>query len=337
MTAAGLAIATSTSSRRFCVTASCRASELIRLVGGNEDVTHRRLRKLWEWGYINRWAFPDIRKRHGEFHYYLDNHLALELLAAHRGLEPHPSMYEELDNNRDKDYASSAMQGQLKHGQLMFLHHELTISRMHFMLEMACRKTGGEVELSGWQQGSHLRAKVLVPEIKSSRVAGSNEFLWGEGQGEESLPVEPDALFSLHFPARSADQQYFHFCYEADRGTMTAADMLRKFRAYYHFIKKQQGHKQAFEVHPIRAVLIEAPDESRGRKLMEIALHPMVSGPNKRAGLFWFTVSALFTAPAESGTTADYLDRPEIILDSIWALPDRSMHTLADAENAERV
>ena len=31
-------------------------SELVRLVGGNEDVTHRRLRKLWEWQLISR--FP---------------------------------------------------------------------------------------------------------------------------------------------------------------------------------------------------------------------------------------------------------------------------------------
>lgn len=59
----------------------CPASELVRLVGGNEDVTHRRLRKLWEWGLISRWAFPDIRRRHGEFHYYLDNRQALDLFG----------------------------------------------------------------------------------------------------------------------------------------------------------------------------------------------------------------------------------------------------------------
>jgi hypothetical protein len=41
-------------------------SELSRLVGGHEDVNLRRLRKLWEWGYVNRFAFPGIRK-HSEF------------------------------------------------------------------------------------------------------------------------------------------------------------------------------------------------------------------------------------------------------------------------------
>lgn len=41
----------------------CSAAHLVRLVGGNEDVTHRRLRRLWEWQLINRFAFPGIRAR----------------------------------------------------------------------------------------------------------------------------------------------------------------------------------------------------------------------------------------------------------------------------------
>ncbi len=67
-------------------------------------------------------------------------------------------------------------------------------------------------------------------------------------------------MFSLQFP----NNRIFHFCYEADRGSMPMADMPKKFRAYYHFIKRQQKHKQAFGVHPIRAVLIETTDEPRG-------------------------------------------------------------------------
>src|SRR5438874_111854 len=55
-------------------------SELVRLVGGNEDVTNRRLRRLWEHGAINRFAFPFPRP-HSEFTYYLDNRQTLELLV----------------------------------------------------------------------------------------------------------------------------------------------------------------------------------------------------------------------------------------------------------------
>jgi hypothetical protein len=34
------------------------ASELVRLVGGNQDVAFRRLRRLWEHGLVSRWVFP---------------------------------------------------------------------------------------------------------------------------------------------------------------------------------------------------------------------------------------------------------------------------------------
>jgi len=48
------------------------AAQLGRLVGGNEDVSQRRLRRLWEKGLVSRWAFPGIRT-HSEFYYYLDS------------------------------------------------------------------------------------------------------------------------------------------------------------------------------------------------------------------------------------------------------------------------
>src|SRR5271154_6965084 len=81
------------------------ASELLRLVGGNEDVTHRRLRRLWECGLINRFAFPFPRP-HSEFHYYLDSRTPLTLLSERRGLDIHDEMVEEIRNNREKDYAN---------------------------------------------------------------------------------------------------------------------------------------------------------------------------------------------------------------------------------------
>ncbi|MGA2269628.1 MAG: hypothetical protein ABSH44_14270 [Bryobacteraceae bacterium] len=65
------------------------AAQIVRLVGGNEDVTHRRLRRLWERGLVARWAFPGFRT-HSEFYYYLDNRVPLDLLAERRHLEIHP-------------------------------------------------------------------------------------------------------------------------------------------------------------------------------------------------------------------------------------------------------
>jgi len=211
------------------------ASHLIRLAGGNEDVTLRRLRRLWEKGLVNRWAFPGIRT-HSEFHYYLDSRDAVDLLVAHgRIAEPHPAMLDEIRHNREKDYAAAAIRGQ--HMQLGFLQHSLVISRMHFMLEMACRQSGGSTTLHAWSQGGPLTGnKVHMPKIRSSRQG--NEYFWKEGDETERLPVEPDALFTLEFGGGTEPRRQAHFFYEADRGTMNTTDMLKKFRAYYHFIKK---------------------------------------------------------------------------------------------------
>ena len=309
-------------------------SHLIRLVGGNEDVTLRRLRRLWERSLINRWAFPGIRM-HSEFHYYLDSRDAIDLLVTHgRIAQPHPSMLDEIRHNREKDYAAAAIRGQ--HMQLGFLQHSLVISRMHFMLEMACRQSGGSMTLNAWSQGGPLTGnKVHVPKIKSSR--NGNEYFWQESNETERLPVEPDAMFTLGCADEGSPRQS-HFFYEADRGTMNSTDMLKKFRAYYHFIKKQQRHKEAFGVHPIRAVLIETTNESRARSLMQLVHHPLLCGRDKRAGLFWFTISSLFTDlhqdDAGRPSVPRHLDSPEMLFGPIWALPDGSLHRLEDRDNS---
>src|SRR5262249_1259438 len=149
-----------------------------------------------------------------------------------------------------------------------FLSHSLMVSRMHFMLESACR-VRRDVDLAYWQHGAELRGhKVETPEIVSQRVSGSNEFVWHEHDVRtQKLPVEPDAVFTLSF----SDGRQSHFCYEADRGTMPMADIMKKLRAYYHFIKRQAKHREAFGLHPIRAVLIETTSEARARKIMELA------------------------------------------------------------------
>jgi hypothetical protein len=307
-------------------------SELSRLVGGHEDVNLKRLRKLWQWGYVNRFAFPGIRK-HSEFIYYLDSTRAFDLLIEHgRVPEIHPQMAEDVRLNREADYAGAVVRGQYM--KLGFVQHSLMISRLHFMLEMSSRNSASTVELASWHQGAELRGhKVDVPEIRSRRVQGSNEYVWEEHDNKmQRIPVEPDALFTLCF----ADGRLSHFCYEADRGTMPPADMLKKLRAYHHFIKRQQKHKEAFGVHPIRAVLIETIDELRARKLMELAKDAAVHGEGKRTSLFWFVISPLFTAPTEtsrSKPTRSYLDRPSVVLDRLWALPDLTLHSPTDAEN----
>src|SRR5947208_4308296 len=153
----------------------CSAAQIVRLAAVNEDVTHRRLRRLWERGLVTRWAFPGFRT-HSEFYYYLDDRQPLDLLAERRQLEIYPQMLDEIRSHREKDYAGAALRGQ--HMQLGFLNHGLMISRMHFMLEMACRKSG-TASLEAWCQGGLIAGrKVDVPKVRSSKVGG--EFFWQE-------------------------------------------------------------------------------------------------------------------------------------------------------------
>src|SRR5256885_1695736 len=150
----------------------CPAAQLVRLVGGNEDVTHRRLRRLWEWQLTNRFAFPGIRT-HSEFFYYLDNRQALDLLAERRGFEVKDAVLEEIRGHREKDYAGSAARGQ--HMQLGFLNHALMISRFHFTLEMACRKSAGAMALHAWHQGAPLTKHKVAGPTKKYTPRGRRE------------------------------------------------------------------------------------------------------------------------------------------------------------------
>jgi len=65
-------------------------SELSRLVGGHEDVNVKRLRKLWEWGYINRFAFPGIiRGRVASIEWLQVFHPTLHLFRREGGVNEH--------------------------------------------------------------------------------------------------------------------------------------------------------------------------------------------------------------------------------------------------------
>jgi len=67
------------------------------------------------------------------------------------------------------------------------------------------------------------------------------------------------------------------------------------------------------------------------------AQDPTVTG-QRRTGLFWFTISRLFTNPIENGNgpirpLARSLLEPELILGRFCALPDHSLLSLTDPEN----
>jgi hypothetical protein len=303
-------------------------SLLIRLVPGDSRTTDEHLQWMWHKGLIQRFAFPRIGNP-GEFNYYLDNNDALRLLKEHRPeFRLGNEHWEDVRNNRMRDYVGAIER--LEHGRLLFLQHEIMISRFHALLALGCRQTSGQIELVNFIQGAGLNSHVEVPALRFEPGPRPGQGEWVEDDGTERLPHRPDAFFTVRFLDRSAEKQLVHFFYEADRKTMKSTDMKTKLRAYFHFcVKRQHDYLQKiYGIDHIRAVLIETLDEKRLDELRSSARTRLVSG--RPSPLFWFTATE-FLEGDDPQAEHLYLSRPEIILKPIWLTPvDDTLHSLID-------
>ena len=126
-------------------------SMLLRLVVGDPRQTAQHLQMLFHRGVINRFAFPRVGSP-GEFHYYLDSPATLQLLVEERDINPADLDWERVRRQKAEPLFDAFRTEELQ-GRLLFLRHEVMISRFHTMLELACRKSGGAVELAAWRQG----------------------------------------------------------------------------------------------------------------------------------------------------------------------------------------
>lgn len=295
-------------------------SFIVQLSSGNERITARHLQTLYHQGFINRFCFPRIGNP-GEFHYYLDDTRALDLLV-NIGADRTQLDYEGTRRRREKRYADINFGLNIDdlQGRLMHLHHELMISRFHFMLEAGCRKSGGKVQLDNFRQGSQLWHSVEVPKL----IYGENNT-WRESDRNEFLPHRPDAFFTLHFPTEPEGRQYAHFFYEADRKHASIKKHNRKLRAHFHYIVKHKQQREDYGIKRVR-VLVESTHDSWANELRQAARHPTVSG-NTPSPLFWFTTSALFTEQREVqkyGRTSKvplFLLQPEVVFKRLWLTP----------------
>jgi hypothetical protein len=303
-------------------------SLLTRLVPGHEKNIYRHLQQLYHKGLVNRFAFMRGRNP-GEFHYYLDNTVALDLLVS-SGVESDSLDREDVRRNKDKAYCDVNNPKRIEEmqGKLLFLKHEAMISRFHAMLELACSRSNRRVELSDFQQGPALWQKVEVPKISIK------DGEWREKDQTESLPHRPDAFFTLSFAEDGREP--LHFFYEADRHRTNAHKYNKKLRAYFHFIVKQRQHQRIYGIDRIRAVLTETIDDEWAERLRRAAGSVTVSG-SKPSPLFWFTTSRLFTEAIASDdsrpgrTLPTHLHRPDIVLRKIWASPvNDTLHSLTD-------
>lgn len=300
-------------------------SLLVRVVPGHEKSVQRHLQQLYHKGLVNRFAFMR-GKNPGEFHYYLDNIAALHLLVDY-GADPNDLEFDEVSRNRQKAYCdvNSPKQVEEMQGRLLFLKHEVMISRFHAMLEMACSQNSA-VELTEFQQGPGLWNRVEVPKMTV------RDGRWQELDETEQLPHRPDAFFTLSF-ANDPSHKPMHFFYEADRHRTDTNKYNKKLRAHFHFaVKQKQRLKEIYGLDRIRAVLTETIDDEWAERLRQAANHVTVSGP-KPSPLFWFTTSRLFLEEVQAGarSLARHLHEPGIVFRKIWATPvDDTLHSLLD-------
>lgn len=297
-------------------------SLIVRLIDGDMRTTERHLQNLYHQGFVNRFAFPSTYYP-TEFNYYLDDQRSLTLLI-NAGHDAEKLDQESVQRNREKQYAEITMGREMvkMQGRLMHLHHELMISRFHYMVEKACLKSGDKVKLLGFYQGSPLWNRVEV-----GKVLYDHNGALSEADDTESLPHRPDAFFALYFPDREGEEQTQYFFYEADRKTTSIKKMQKKLRAHFHYIVKQRKHSRDYGVKRIRAVLVESIDEHWTNTLRISARHPVVSG-NKPSPLFWFTPSDIVFEKLISvkikGTEKQipiFLEKPELVFGKIWAAP----------------
>jgi len=295
-------------------------SLLFRLIAGDRRNLYYHLQALYHKHHlINRLVLFDLRGFPEEFVYYLDSPHALELLAEHGVREA-----DDLDFERLSHGGTEASEG-----HHLFVRHELMISRLRAMLELACSASGDEVILADFKQGPDLHSTVRTPGLgyKSEVIRGQRRKMLYETGQPESIPHRPDAFFTLQFPSRADNQQQSSFYYEADRKTTDTTRMIKKFRGHFHSIVKRKNHQARLQAPSIRAVLIETLDTDWAETLRQAAAHPAVSGP-KASNLFWFTSSQYFTEQitAQQGGKPKqipyYYQHPDVILSKLWFSPN---------------
>lgn len=247
-------------------------SAIIRLAGGNEDVTHRHLQMLYHQNLVGRTTRPGTSPN-AEFAYFLENSPQLRQLARN-----HAKNEEWFGNGvgHRKTSDNYALR-QNSPGRLLFMEHELMIAEFHAAVELAALKSSGRVQLDEWRQGTTTWDRVRA-----------------QANGFAILPHRPDAYFVLRFPTAAPGQQRARFFYEADRGTTSTTRFKLKLQAYLSFFMSGQ-YREKYGAEKVRSVLVETSTEAREKELMTLAAELAAMEP--LAGmLFWFADSAALRA-----------------------------------------
>jgi len=163
------------------------------------------------------------------------------------------------------------------------IRHSLFVADIHTRMLLLTR--AGSIALIHWQEGSVLWDSVTVRE------------------GEPSIPVRPDAYFTLKHTERPEGKNHFHFFLEADRSTMAHSRMATKIAGYVAYYE-QRLHTRKYP--GMQSFLVATVTKTRHRaEELGKDLGPLIPHAARRAYRFIpfedLTLPALLPKIAHSG------------------------------------
>lgn len=169
----------------------------------------------------------------------------------------------------------------------LFLKHDLLISRIHAVLEVAGRKAG--IALVNWKQGSDVYDRVEL----------------SENGKRKKRSVRPDAFLTLEDSRRPAGQNRVNIFLEVDRSTTDHKrfqSKLKRYRAYF-----DQGlHTKKYGIKTAR-VLTTTLNKERQTNLCEAANKVL---PPPAARFFYFTLIEHFSLASPGDIFSEILTTP---------------------------
>jgi DNA-binding Lrp family transcriptional regulator len=258
-----------------------RSDHVAALVGGSQQRILRRLRLLFDHGYLDR-PTAQLTYQHMEGNrpmaYGLGN-CGADALKSERGL-PYDTINWTWKNKKVR---------------APFLEHTLAVADCMVPFEVSTR------------DHDHLRLisdEELIRAAPEQTQRRRNPYKWsveaklGESGKRQYLSLVPDAMFGFHFLSGERQGQACFFALEADRGTMPVmrkslkqTSFYRKLLTYYH-AWKQKRHTHAYGWKAFRVLTVTNSPE-RVETMLE-AVNDMTDG--RGSNLFYFTDFATLAA-----------------------------------------
>jgi len=240
-----------------------RTDQLVALTPGDRSSLEKRLRKLWEHRFLERYFLPVVNGREPLTRraiYSLDYRGGNPLIKNDKA---DPSHIKHILRNNKPEY--SYVEHQLMGGQF----------RATLSLALAKSKKG---RILFWRQDKEIRDYVEIADRRGHK---------------ENLPIAPDGFFCLE-----DERGKMYWFLEIDRYTMSGPRWLDKMRAYYHWYD-QKKYQEKFNIKNFR-VLTVCPTAFQRDARLEITKKVKINqvGSMQEAvgiNLFWFLSETDYT------------------------------------------